>query len=160
MFSEAEHAETSFLLAVWYYRLPFPICQHWFSLGTWHNLLPGKESHLPLFIVVLKKKWTPTCLFKRKKKFCHDCFSFLKRMPRFPSLLLLQSSMESECIYNPVAVEFNSPGTQVKLLPVIRRWWCFLWRQLLLAVGFCIFCSQVLVWALPVVGAAVGTSGL
>lgn len=45
MIFEAELAETSFLLAVWCNRLPFPICQHSFSLGSWHNLFPGKESH-------------------------------------------------------------------------------------------------------------------
>lgn len=42
-------SESNFLLITWDVRLTFPICHHWLSLGSWHNLFLGKErATLPL----------------------------------------------------------------------------------------------------------------
>lgn len=51
-------------------------------------------------------------LFKRKGKIYHNCFSFLKRLPSFHSLLLHHTSLESKYMYKPVAIKVKYPEIQ------------------------------------------------
>lgn len=124
---------------------PFPICQRCFSLGIWHSLFPGKESHFIRLYQCLKKSVKSHMPFQEEGKDLSSCFFFLTKMPSFHCLLQLHILMESACIYNPLAVELNYPGTQVKLLPVIRRCWYGLWNQLFLAARLQHFLLLVLV---------------